>query len=169
LPLPPPPSRTNWTRLVPAPVLSGHVSSLLGCGTPACLCIRVARLSLDFRTTREPASPLALTDALLLCCRVRERTKSSATSARRLRRPRRARRNRKPRRRDRRSWKRLAGRGHRRATRHRLFWSGSGRRRRAVARAGSRTSTGRCERGAKAARAATTTTTWWCERGREIA
>ena len=26
---PPPPSRTNWTRLVPSPVLTGHVSSLL--------------------------------------------------------------------------------------------------------------------------------------------
>jgi len=25
---PPPPCRTNWTRLVPPPVLSGHVSSL---------------------------------------------------------------------------------------------------------------------------------------------
>jgi hypothetical protein len=25
----PPPSRTNWTRLVPPPVLTGHVSSLL--------------------------------------------------------------------------------------------------------------------------------------------
>jgi hypothetical protein len=24
----PPPSRTNWTRLVPSPVLTGHVSSL---------------------------------------------------------------------------------------------------------------------------------------------
>jgi hypothetical protein len=28
-PAPPPPSRTNWTRLVPPPVLTGHVSSLL--------------------------------------------------------------------------------------------------------------------------------------------
>ena len=26
-PLPPPPSRTNWTRFVPRPVLNGHVSS----------------------------------------------------------------------------------------------------------------------------------------------
>ena len=26
---PPPPSRTNWTHLVPPPVLTGHVSSLL--------------------------------------------------------------------------------------------------------------------------------------------
>ena len=28
-PTPPPPSRTNWTRLVPPSVLTGHVSSLL--------------------------------------------------------------------------------------------------------------------------------------------
>ena len=28
-PRPPPPSRSDWTRLVPPPVLSGHVSSLL--------------------------------------------------------------------------------------------------------------------------------------------
>jgi 2,3-bisphosphoglycerate-dependent phosphoglycerate mutase len=27
--VPPPPSRTDWTRLVPPPVLTGHVSSLL--------------------------------------------------------------------------------------------------------------------------------------------
>ena len=27
-PLPPPSPRTNWTRLVPRPVLTGHVSSL---------------------------------------------------------------------------------------------------------------------------------------------
>jgi ATP-binding cassette subfamily C (CFTR/MRP) protein 1 len=26
--VPPPPSRTDWTRLVPPPVLTGHVSSL---------------------------------------------------------------------------------------------------------------------------------------------
>ena len=29
VPAPPPPSRTNWTRLIPPPVLTGHVSSLL--------------------------------------------------------------------------------------------------------------------------------------------
>ena len=29
VPSPPPPSRTDWTRLVPPPVLTGHVSSLL--------------------------------------------------------------------------------------------------------------------------------------------
>jgi len=32
---PPPPSRTNWTRLVPRPVLTGHVSGLhRGAGPP---------------------------------------------------------------------------------------------------------------------------------------
>jgi len=32
-PPPPPPCRTNWTRLVPPPVLSGHVASLSGIAT----------------------------------------------------------------------------------------------------------------------------------------
>jgi hypothetical protein len=191
---PPPPSRTNRTRRVPHPVLIGHAASLTPYpGTPCqvgrdriaalrgkgrlsqerkCPCLpvhpRCATLPGFWHHSRTCVAPCAHRRSVP-CCRVCERTKSLATSARRLRRPRRARRNRQPRRRDRRSWERLAGRGHRRATLHHLFWSGSGRRRRAVARAGSRTSTGRCERGAKAARAATTTTTWLCERGREIA
>jgi len=39
--IPPPPSRTNWTRLVPPPVLTGHASSLLPVHTPLSLSLCV--------------------------------------------------------------------------------------------------------------------------------
>ena len=51
---PPPPSRTNWTRLVPPPVLTGHVSSL----TRASRSRRAGRAS--GRVPRAPAEPPSL-------------------------------------------------------------------------------------------------------------